>query len=203
MNHQKGFISTEVYTLLLLISVSYHCVSNNVKRFSLLFLTLIIALTASGQYRELIYYKVPVGAIKYFHKDENVTFKLKSEDKFDIRKGIIYLLSDTLYEINNIRFRPDNLEWISSSFTKRQRSLKNFAGTFLLAGGLAASVYGVTKFPDEDLENEDSEKYHQENVNALTIIAAGLCIAAVSIPVYIIQPKKYKLSKNWRIRYQR
>jgi len=168
-----------------------------------LLIMILFALPVNGQYRELIYYRIPVGTIKYFHPDETVSFKLKSEDKFDIRKGTINLITDTLYEIGNVRFKPSNLKWISPKGTLAQRLLKNIAGTLILASGIASIAYGVSVFPGDELRERDKDAFHDENVKAINYCLGGLAVAALSIPVYGIHPKRYAVSKKWRVKYQR
>ena len=85
-----------------------------------------LSLEAYCQYREIVFYKIPVGEVKYFHKDEPVSFKLKSEEKFETRNGSIKLLTDTMIEIGNVRFKPENLQWLSSSFSKPKKFFKTF-----------------------------------------------------------------------------
>lgn len=164
---------------------------------------ILCTLSVKGQYRELIYYRIPVGAIKYFHPDETVFFKLKSEDKFDIRKGSIKLITDTLYEIGNVRFKPSNLKWISPKPTVALRLLKNLAGSLIIATGLASIAYGISIFPGDDLKKKDKDAFHSENVKAINYCLGGLGVAAISIPVYGIHPKRYSVSKKWRVKYQR
>ena len=156
----------------------------------------------NAQYRELIYFHVPVGEVKYFRVNENAIFRLKSEDRLTVHDGKINFLSDTLYEISGIRFHPDNLEWISSPPSKGQKFSRTFFGTVILAGGAALAAYGFSKFPNDDLKKEDRAQYHDESLTALSYMAGGIVIAAVSIPVFRIHPKRYSLSKNWRMKYQ-
>lgn len=164
---------------------------------------ILISLSGKGQYRELIYYRVPVGAIKYFHPDETVFFKLKSEDKFDVRKGTIRLITDTSYEIGNVRFKPDNLKWISTKPSIGLRVLKNFAGSLIIATGIASIAYGISVFPNDELKKKDKDAFHNENVKAINYCLGGLALAAISIPVYGIHPRRYSVSKKWRVKYQR
>jgi hypothetical protein len=169
----------------------------------LLLTAFLFSFKSFGQYREMIFYHVPVGDIKYFHKDDNVMFKLKSEERFETRKGKINLMLDSVFVISTIRFHPDNLEWISTSLSRSGKFFRSLAGTLLLAGGAAIVAYGISGFPSEELKKENAHRYHEQNITALSYAAAGIAVAAVSIPVYSIQPKKYKASRKWRITYQR
>lgn len=169
--------------------------------FSLIFI--LLSFKSNGQYREMIYYRVPVGAIRYFHPGDNVLYKLKSEEKFDERNGSIRLITDTLYQIDNLRFKPDNLKWISHQETRSQRLIRNLAGSLILASGLATIVYGYSVFPDNELKITDSDRYHAENVKALSYCLGGVALASISIPVYRIHPKRYLVSERWKVKYQR
>ncbi|CAN5677451.1 hypothetical protein BH11BAC1_BH11BAC1_10950 [soil metagenome] len=168
----------------------------------LLFIFIAFTLSATGQYREMIFYKFPVGQVKYFHKDQTVIFKLKSDEKFVTRKGKINLITDTLYEMGNVRFRPENLQWMAPPTSMQHRVLKALSGTIILTGGLSLIAYGILNFPEEHLKEENEEKYHKKNQDALIYSLAGLGIVAVSIPIYQIHPQRYSVSKNWRTKYQ-
>ncbi|MEO8085174.1 MAG: hypothetical protein ABI763_00045 [Bacteroidota bacterium] len=169
----------------------------------LIFVFIAFTTSVKGQYRELIFYKFPVGQVKYFHKDETVIFKLKSDEKFVIRKGKINLITDTMYEVNKVRFRPENLQWITPPPSKQHRIIKALSGTIILSAGLATLAYGILYFPAEHLRKENEVKYHKKNEDAITYSLAGLGIAAISIPIYQIHPKRYSVSKRWRTKYQR
>ncbi len=165
------------------------------------FVLIFISISVHAQYRELIFYKFPVGSIKYFNLDETVIFKLKSESKYDIRKGTIGMITDTLFQIGNVRFKPDNLQWISKPATRGSKVIKNITGCIFLAGGVACFAYGILKFPDDKLK-ENSDAYHKENVNAISFSLAGIGIAAISIPIFQSHPKRYSVSKRWKSKYQ-
>lgn len=113
------------------------------------------------------------------------------------------MITDTLYEIANVRFKPSNLKWISTKPSTSLRILRSFAGSIILATGIASIAYGISVFPGDELKRKDKVAFHDENVMAINYCLAGLAVAAISIPVYGIHSKRYSVSKKWRVKYQR
>ncbi len=184
----------------------YYCGANftYVKKIVLIIIALFSVIAAKAQYRELVYFKIPVGETKYFRLDDKVLFKLKSDEAYTSRIGTINLITDTLYDINNVRFRPDNLEWISTPFTKGQRTTKIIVGSVFLAGGIATIVAGVLKYPSKKtlIGGKTTHQYETQSVNSIGICAAGLLTVGFSFEMFSLKPKKYHRSKLWGTKYQ-
>ncbi|MCX6276080.1 MAG: hypothetical protein NTV09_12830 [Bacteroidetes bacterium] len=95
------------------------------------------------------------------------------------------------------------MKWISTKPSTSLRILRSFAGSIILATGIASIAYGISVFPGDELKRKDKVAFHDENVMAINYCLAGLAVAAISIPVYGIHSKRYSVSKKWRVKYQR